>query len=127
MTAPSSYPTAPYIEPEPRWPGWHDAWCRVTFTPADGDGDPRVIVGPYLDAHSPRGRISLGDGVEAAAHDLGLTDEPVAALIAVADAVSDQLAQWPGARVRCPRGSFEVQLIAVPDPAVAPNGAGCPR
>ena len=104
------YRTAPFIDPEPRWAGWHDAWCRVTWTPGDG-GPPRVVAGGYLDANSPRGPICLGDGVESAAHDLSLDDEPAEALIAAADAVSAQLALRPYARIRCPRGSFEVELI----------------
>lgn len=109
-----TYDTKPYICPEPRFAGWHDAACRVTWTPTDGD--PVTVIGDYLDGDGPAGPITLGCGIEAAVTDLGLEDlvfsrdEDYA--VSIAEAVDHQLARRTWALLACPEGTLRVELVA---------------
>ena len=79
------YETTTFIDPTPRVPGFHDAWCRVTWTPAQGE--PVTVAGPYLDPDKA---------------------------VAVADAVTAQLRLGPTAELNCPLGRFVVELVPRP-------------
>jgi hypothetical protein len=106
------YETTTFIDPTPRVPGFHDAWCRVTWTPAQGE--PVTVAGPYLDADFPGGAIRLGCGIEQAEHDLGLPYLDPDKAVAVADAVTAQLCLGPTAELSCPLGRFVVELVPRP-------------
>ena len=113
MTTMPAYRTTPFIDPVPRCPGWHDAQCRIAWHPRDGE--PVVVVGAYLDAHSPAGPVSLGCGIETAAEAVGMLDwleeAPGEELTALCDLVSAQLAEQPWAEVICPLGRLRVELV----------------
>lgn len=112
-----SYDTAAFIDPTPRVPGFHDAWCRVTWTPRGGD--PVTVTGGYLDGDSPNGTVSLGCGIECAVDALGISDLLADSdhIVAVADLVSAQLAERPWATVKCPDGEAWLELVAREYPA----------
>jgi hypothetical protein len=113
------YATAAYIDPEPRCPGFHDAICRVTWTPSDPPSAPRSVDGAYLDANGPDEPIFLGCGIEGALHDLGISALiEYEHLVDVADLVSRQLAERPWAEVKCAAGVARVELVPRPAGAV---------
>lgn len=110
------YDSSMSIDPAPRMPGFHDAYCRVTWTPNVGPAPAKVIVGPYLDAESPSDAPTLGCGIEEALHDLGLSDMvDYEHLVPLADAVSRQLATAPQAEIRCQHGTARVELVRCGD------------
>ncbi len=109
------YDTTPYIDPAYRVPGFHDAYCRIRWEPADG-GPEVVVAGGYLDGSAPDGAVSLGCGIEQAVSDLGISDllDDVDHIVAVADLVTRQLAGRPWARLTCPQGTATIDLLSHP-------------
>jgi hypothetical protein len=106
------YDCRPFIDPEPRVPGFHDVHCRLTWTPHDPGAQARTVVGAYLDAESRSGPVELGCGIETALCDLGVADlVDYDHLVPLADAVSRQLADTPRAVIRCRLGTAQVELV----------------
>ncbi|MBS9533961.1 hypothetical protein KIH27_10235 [Mycobacterium sp. M1] len=107
-----SYQTRPFIAAEPRAPGFHDARCRVTWTPRNAQSPPAGrILGDYLDADGPAGTVFLGCGVESALHDLGIDFVTYEHLVPIADLVSRQFAERPWAELWCPQGTARIELV----------------
>ncbi len=104
------YDSAPYIDPTPRVPGYHDAACVVVWRPAGKAAAPRRIVGDFLDGDSPDGAVTLGCGIEEALSRLEI-DLDYDHLLTVCDLVNRQLAQRPWAEVKCPQGSARISLV----------------
>lgn len=106
------YDATPSIDPTPRVPGFHDVYCRLTWTPHDAAAPTTTVTGAYLDAESPSGTVSLGCGIESALTDLGIADlVDYDHLVPLADAVSNQLAGSPAAQIRCRLGTARVELV----------------
>ena len=104
------YNTSLFIDPEPRVPGFHDAHCRVTWTPRDGE--PVTAVGAYLNGDSPTGTITLGCGIEVLMSDLGLDPNiSDAEHFAIAIPVNRQLSEHPWAEIQCPEGKARIDLV----------------
>lgn len=111
MTVPL-YDTCPYTDPVPRLGDWRDVWCRVTWTPRQGDAV--AVTGGYLDARGMGGAVSLGCGFAEAVDDIGLgafvwSDEHI---IGVCSEVDRQLAMAPTATLRCPLGVAVIELVS---------------
>ncbi|BBY30893.1 hypothetical protein [Mycolicibacterium sediminis] len=102
------YDTRPFIDPQPRVPGFHDVGCHVEWLPRARGARRRSAVGDYLDADSADGRITLGCGIEQAATDLDVAFP--AHVLRMCDAVDEQLAQHPWAELTCREGVLRIVL-----------------
>jgi hypothetical protein len=105
-----TYDTTSYIDPAERVPGFHDAHCRVTWTPHKGEFA-HTVIGDYLDGDSLSGTVTLGCGIEQLLDDIGIADLLDADhVLAVCDLVNRQLADRPWAQVKCAQGTARIEL-----------------
>ncbi|PIB73793.1 hypothetical protein [Mycolicibacterium brumae] len=108
-----AYDTSCYIDPDPRMPGFHDVGCRIRWIPrTDGRPELRVAEGDFLDGDSRDGAITLGCGIEEAAHQLGIDFlHEIDHLLDICELVDRQLAEHPWAMLKCPQGTAVIELL----------------